>query len=48
MADSAKNAQEKHMCRYMSESWLGMIGHTAGANRRADLRAKIKPRMLTL
>jgi hypothetical protein len=27
MADSTKNALEKHMWRDMSESWLGMIGH---------------------
>jgi hypothetical protein len=27
MAESTKNAMEKHMWRDMSQSWLGMIGH---------------------
>ena len=36
MADSTKNAREKHMWRDISESWLAMIGYAE----REDLAAE--------
>lgn len=40
MADTKKNALEKHMWRDMSESWLSMIGHAE----REDFAAEVHQR----